>query len=74
MSRKLSIVILGLLAMMPAAEQVGAQEPMKETAQEAAQEKELLDYPLDTINGEEVYRYEVERSVGLYRVGVNFNV
>ena len=70
MSRKLFIVILGLLAMMP----VAAQEPMKETAQEAAQEKELLDYPLDTINGEEVYRYEVERSVGLYRVGVNFNV
>ena len=39
-----------------------------------AQEQELLDYPLDTINGEEVYRYEVERSVGLYRIGVNFNV
>lgn len=39
-----------------------------------AQEKELLDYPLDTINGEEVYRYEVERSVGLYRIGVTFDV
>lgn len=39
-----------------------------------AKAQELLDYPLDTINGEEVYRYEVERSVGLYRIGVNFNV
>ena len=36
--------------------------------------QELLDYPLDTVNGEEVYRYQVERSIGLYRVGVNFNV
>ena len=36
--------------------------------------QELLNYPLDTINGEEVYRYEVERGVGLYRIGVNFNV
>lgn len=36
--------------------------------------QELLDYPLDTVNGEEVYRYQVERSVGLYRVGVKFNV
>ena len=36
--------------------------------------QELLNYPLDTVNGEEVYRYEVERSVGLYRIGVNFNV
>ena len=31
-------------------------------------------YPLDTINGEEVYRYNVEKSIGLYRIGVNFNV
>ena len=38
------------------------------------QAQELLNYPLDTINGEEVYRYQVERSIGLYRVGVNFNV
>ena len=38
------------------------------------QAQEVLDYPLDTINGEEVYRYEVERSIGLYRIGVNFNV
>ena len=39
-----------------------------------AQEKELLNYPLDTINGEEVYRYQVEKSIGLYRIGVNFDV
>lgn len=38
------------------------------------QAQELLDYPLDTINGEEVYQYEVERSIGLYRIGVNFNI
>lgn len=36
--------------------------------------QDLLNYPLDTINGEEVYVYQVERSVGLYRIGVNFNV
>ena len=35
--------------------------------------QELLNYPLDTVNGEEVYRYRVERSIGLYRIGVNFN-
>lgn len=34
----------------------------------------MLNYPLDTINGEEVYRYQVERGIGLYRVGVNFDV
>ena len=38
------------------------------------QAQELLNYPLDTVNGEEVYKYEVERSIGLYRIGVNFNV
>lgn len=38
------------------------------------QAQELLDWPLDTVNGEEVYRYTVEKSIGLYRVGVNFNV
>ena len=38
------------------------------------QAQELLDYPLDTVNGEEVYRYEVEKSIGLYRVSKNFNV
>ena len=38
------------------------------------QAQELLNYPLDTVNGEEVYRYQVERSIGLYRIGVNFNV
>ena len=36
--------------------------------------QELLNYPLDTINGEEVYRYHVEKSIGLYRIGVNFDV
>ncbi len=39
-----------------------------------AKAQELLNYPLDTVNGEEVYRYQVERSIGLYRIGVNFNV
>ena len=38
------------------------------------QAQELLNYPLDTVNGVEVYRYQVEKSIGLYRVGVNFNV
>lgn len=38
------------------------------------QAQELFNYPLDTINGEEVYRYRVEKSIGLYRIGVNFNV
>ena len=36
--------------------------------------QELLNYPLDTVNGEEVYKYDVEKSIGLYRIGVNFNV
>lgn len=36
--------------------------------------QDLLDYPLDTVNGEEVYKYQVEKSIGLYRIGVNFNV
>lgn len=40
----------------------------------SAEAQELLNYPLDTIDGEEVYRYEVERSIGLYRIGVNFGV
>ena len=38
------------------------------------QAQELMNYPLDTVNGEEVYRYQVEKSIGLYRIGVNFNV
>lgn len=37
-------------------------------------QEELLNYPLDTVNGEEVYRYQVEKSIGLYRIGVNFDV
>ena len=36
--------------------------------------QELLNYPLDTVNGEEVYKYRVEKSIGLYRIGVNFDV
>ena len=36
--------------------------------------QELFNYPLDTVNGKEVYRYEVEKSIGLYRVSKNFNV
>ena len=39
-----------------------------------AKAQEVLNYPLDTINGEEVYRYQVERGIGLYRIGVNFDV
>lgn len=39
-----------------------------------AQAQEMQNYPLDTINGEEVYVYQVERSIGLYRIGVNFDV
>ena len=39
-----------------------------------AKAQDLKPYPLDTINGEEVYRYRVERSIGLYRIGVNFDV
>lgn len=29
-------------------------------------------YPIDTIDGQAVYRYPVEKSIGLYRIGVNF--
>lgn len=36
--------------------------------------QEVLNYPLDTINGEEVYLYEADRGIGLYRIGINFNV
>lgn len=38
---------------------------------------EVVNYkncPTDTVDGEIVYKYEVEKSIGLYRVGVNFNV
>ena len=40
----------------------------------SVQAQDLLNYPLDTVNGEEMYRYPVEKSIGLYRIGVNFNV
>ena len=33
-----------------------------------------LDYPLDTIDGQIYYRYTVERSIGLYRISLNFGV
>lgn len=36
--------------------------------------QDLLPYPLDTVNGEEMYRYEVERSIGLYRISVKFGI
>lgn len=38
----------------------------------SAQEEQS--YPLDTIDGNIYYRYEVERSIGLYRISVNFHV
>ena len=34
----------------------------------------LLNYPLDTIDGEIFYKYAVERSIGLYRVSIKFGV
>ena len=34
----------------------------------------LLNYPLDTLNGKIFYRYPVEKSIGLYRISVNFGV
>lgn len=33
-----------------------------------------LNYPIDTVNGQAVYRYHVEKSIGLYRLSVNFGV
>lgn len=36
--------------------------------------QEPLAYPLDTIDGKIYYRYTVERSIGLYRLSVNFGV
>lgn len=33
-----------------------------------------MPYPVDTIDGQAVYRYTVEKSIGLYRIGINFNV
>ena len=35
---------------------------------------EPVDYPMDTIDGQIYYRYTVERSIGLYRISVNFGV
>ncbi len=40
-----------------------------------AQQQEIIDScPKDTVNGEEVYKYQVPKSIGLYRIGINFNV
>lgn len=36
--------------------------------------QESVPYPVDTIDGKPYYRYSVERSVGLYRISVNFDV
>lgn len=35
---------------------------------------QLLPWPIDTIKGTPVYRYTVEKSIGLYRISVNFGV
>lgn len=35
---------------------------------------QLLPYPIDTINGTAVYRYSVEKSIGLFRISKNFGV
>lgn len=37
-------------------------------------QKPDLNYPTDTIEGVIVYRYPVDRSIGIYRVSVNFGV
>ncbi len=43
-------------------------------AQEAAVDSIVAQCPIDTIQGRPMYRYTVERSVGLYRVSKNFGV
>ena len=40
----------------------------------AAQAETLLPYPLDTIDGKIYYKYTVPKSIGIYRIGVNFGV
>lgn len=40
----------------------------------AMAQAQLLPYPVDTVNGTAVYRYPVEKSIGLYRISVNFGV
>ena len=35
---------------------------------------ELLPYPIDTVNGQAVYKYRVPHSIGIYRISVNFGV
>ena len=39
-----------------------------------AQAHTLMPYPLDTINGQIYYRYTTPRSIGIYRISVNFGV
>lgn len=39
-----------------------------------AQAHTLMPYPLDTINGQIYYRYTTPRSIGIYRISVNFDV
>lgn len=36
--------------------------------------QETASYPIETIDGQSYYRYTVERSIGLYRISVNFGV
>ena len=43
-------------------------------AQEAAVDSIMAQCPIDTIQGRPMYRYTVEKSVGLYRVSKNFGV
>ena len=40
----------------------------------ATQAHTLMPYPLDTINGQIYYRYTTPRSIGIYRISVNFGV
>ena len=43
-------------------------------AQEAAVDSIVAQCPIDTVQGQPMYRYTVEKSVGLYRVSKNFGV
>lgn len=40
----------------------------------AQAQNQLLSYPTDTVDGKVYYLYTVERSIGLYRISVNFGV
>ena len=41
---------------------------------QAQDNKQLLNYPLDTINGKVFYLYPVDKGIGLWRISVNFGV